>query len=68
MLFIQTKENTFTSDDELVEIYQVSDGSWRVAYYPYADKDRNLTLDEAYEMAKVRHKEASSIFNWQPND
>ena len=60
-MFIETSENRFTTKDALVEVYQCPDGTWRVAYYPYSDKDRNLTRKEAFLLAEQRHKEALEI-------
>ena len=52
----------FVSDDELVCVYQCRDGSWRVAYYPFADKDRNIkTREEAFRIAEKRHAEALEL-------
>jgi hypothetical protein len=63
MKMMETAPNRFTSNDDLVEVYQVSDGSWRVAYYPFADKDRNLSKKQAFAIAKKRHKEAVDLLH-----
>ena len=47
----------YTSKDDLVEAYECADGSWRVAYYPFADKDRNLTKGKALSLAVTRYSE-----------
>ncbi len=36
-------------DDEIVEIYQCGDGSWRISYWPFADKVRNLPSRDVAE-------------------
>jgi hypothetical protein len=50
--------NEYVTKDELVSVYQCNDGSWRVAWYPFSDKERNLTKEQAFEIAEERYKEA----------
>lgn len=57
------KTGQHITDDELVSIYQCSDKSWRISYYPFADKDRNLTKGKAFELAQERHKESLNLIN-----
>lgn len=51
-------DNEYITPDELVSVYQCSDGTWRVAWYPYSDKERNLTREQAFAIAEEKHKEA----------
>jgi hypothetical protein len=61
MDFIE-KNGEYVTPDELVSVYQCTDGSWRVAWYPYYDKERNLTKAQAFAIAEEKHKEASACF------
>ncbi len=51
----------YITDDELVSVYCCGDKSWRVSYYPFSDKDRNLTEKQAFKIAGKRHKEALEL-------
>ena len=49
------------TNDELAEAYECTDGSWRVSAWPFSDKDRNLTKDEALELLPIRHSESVKL-------
>lgn len=57
--------DNFETTDGLVGVYKCVDGTWRVSYYPFADKDRNLAKDEAFALAKERHAAASKMYREQ---
>ena len=61
MKLIQNGIDSFITEDDLVEVYRVGDGSWRVSHYPFSDKDRKLTLEQAFALAEQRHAEAVAI-------
>ena len=50
--------NEYLSPDELVSVYECTDGTWRVQWFPYSDKERNLTREQAFTIAEKKHKEA----------
>jgi len=44
----------YVSSNDLVSVYECADKSWRVSYYPFSDKDRGLTKDEAFRIGSNR--------------
>lgn len=61
-LRFDTNSRQWVSADELVSVYECTDGTWRVAYFPYADKDRGLTKEQAFALAEVRWQEAVQTY------
>lgn len=57
-----TGESRMIPENELIEMYQCSDGTWRLSYFPFADKDRNLTKEEALNLYPVRLAEAIDCY------
>lgn len=51
------------TEDELVEVYRCDDGSWRIAYYPFSDKDRMVNKGDVLDIAEQRYKEARELFD-----
>lgn len=56
-----SNQEKVTTNDGLAEAYKCVDGTWRVAAFPYDDKDRNLTYEQAMNLLPIRHKQALDI-------
>jgi len=52
----------WVSPCQRVSVGECDDGTWRVYYYPYSDKDRNLTREQAFAMAGQRLTEVVRDF------